>query len=246
MNKCYVKVEGGVGNQLFQIATAYSYCKKYDKMLCIDDSNWTASQGKSPKDYKLTIFKNFLYENSPSNVTQILEESSKYNELSFVEGDISLHGYFQSPKYFNDHLEEFILNLSIPEVRTDFIKNNNVAFHIRRGDYLNYPHIFNIGNTYFKNQFEKFKDYQINVFTDSPDIVCKEFEDYEFNLIQTSSELNDLALIAKHDIVVCSNSSFSWWGSALGTPKMVIVPEKWLIDRDCSDVYRNDMIIEKI
>jgi hypothetical protein len=246
MNGCYIKVEGGVGNQLFQIATAYSYCKKYGKNLYIDDSNWTASQGKSPKNYEATIFKNFSYKNATSNSDDIKEISFKYNELPFLDGDVSLIGYFQSPKYFNDHLEEFISNLVIPEVRTDFIKDKNVAFHIRRGDYLYYPHIFDIGNTYFKNQFEKFKDYQINVFTDSPDIISKEFENYEFNLIQTSSELNDLALISKHDIIVCSNSSFSWWASALGTPRMVIAPEKWLMDRDCSDIYRSDMIIEKI
>ena len=61
MNNCFVKVGGGLGNQLFQVAAAYSYCKKYNKKLYIDISDWSASQGNNPTNYKDSIFKNFEY-----------------------------------------------------------------------------------------------------------------------------------------------------------------------------------------
>lgn len=246
MNKCYANVSGGVGNQLFQIAATHAYGKRHGKESFIDCSRWHASQGKNPSEYQNTIFKNFKYEVA-GDVSCIREKRFGYDELPCIDGNVSLEGYFQSIKYFEDYIEEIKNLINLPTVKTDFIKDKNVAFHIRRGDYLNYGDLFIFGNEYFKNQFLNFKDYQINVFTDSHEIVLREFGGYDFNLIQTSSEINDLTLISQHDNVVCSNSSFSWWASFLGKEKeKIIVPNFWMKGHDCSDIYRSDMTIELI
>ncbi len=241
MSNCYANVCGGVGNQLFQIATAYSYAVRFGKDLKIDACHWHASQGRSPLEYKDSIFKNFEYGIGKNAVT-LQEKRFGYDPLPDIEGEVSLEGYFQSLKYFENCVDEFISRLNLPEVKTDYIKDKNVAFHIRRGDYLNYGDLFKIGKNYFPKQFENFKDYQINVFTDSPELVLREFHKYNFNLIQTSSELKDLTSISKHDNVVCSNSTFSWWASLLGKKKnKIIVPNEWIKGQDCSDIYRLDM-----
>ena len=240
MSICYVKVCGGLGNQLFQVAAGYAYSKKYNKELIIDDSGWVASQGKSPKEYKYTIFKNFHYGTTFNrDVIPIYEVDCNYQELSNYNGNVSLNGYFQSLKYFENYKHQFIDQLVLPNVNCSIIKDESVAFHIRRGDYLIYPDIHLVCDTnYFHSMFEKFQDYNINVFTDSPQHVLNEFEKYNFNLIQTSSEINDLTLMSQHANVVCSNSSFSWWASILGKSKsMVIVPDKWYNDRPCEDIY---------
>lgn len=244
MSECYVNVEGGLGNQLFQIAAGYAYCKKYGYDLFIDTLRWTAHQGNHPGEYSNTIFKNFEYKVGLG--TKNYNEKIPYEEIPYEDVPISINGYFQSMKYFEECVEDFKKELVLPEVNISFIKEKNVAFHIRRGDYLQFQHIYGIGDTYFKTQFEKFKDYQINVFTDSPEIVLKEFEQFDFNLIQSSSEIKDLTLIAHHDNVVCSNSSFSWWGSLLGKKKdKIVVPDKWINGQDCSDIYRSNMTIEQ-
>ena len=244
MNDCFVKVGGGLGNQLFQIAAAYSYCKKYNKKLYIDISDWSASQGKNPITYKNSIFKNFEYNLfSTPDVTQIVEEDLNYKELPFYDGNVSLNGYFQSLKYFDDCTSEFINKLHLPSIDISFIQEKNVAFHIRRGDYISFSHIYNVCTTeYFNSQFEKFKDYQINVFTDSPDIVCEEFKNKKFNLIISNSELEDLTLMSLHTNIVCSNSSFSWWASLLGSKKdSIIVPNRWFNNsQNHYDIYRPD------
>ena len=244
MNNCFVNVCGGVGNQLFQIANGYAYSKKHNKEMWINPYYWNASQGKSPTDYQSTIFKNFQYWSCPNGNTKILMETIPFLELDFHIGNVSLNGYFQSLKYFKDYFEEFKNKLDLPRVKKDFIEKNNVAFHIRRGDYLLYPTIHYVCDTnYFKNMFEEFSNYQINVFTDSPNYVLDEFKDFKFNLIQTSSELNDLTLMSQHDNMVCSNSSFSWWASVLGKQKdKVIVPNRWFNDRDFEDIYLPNMI----
>lgn len=244
MSSCFINVGGGVGNQLFQIATGYAYAKEHDKELFIDTHEWTASQGRHPNEYRETIFKNFKYGDT-SITRRISEKSNKYEKLPYEQNSVSLHGYFQSLKYFEDCVEEFKSILSIQHITTDLINDRDVAFHIRRGDYINYSHIYGIGDKYFNDRFEEFRGCNINVFTDSPEIVLREFEKYDFRLIQTKSEITDLTLISQHDNVVCSNSSFSWWASLLGKKKnQIIVPDIWMNGQDCSDIYRDDMIIK--
>lgn len=244
MSDCYVNVCGGIGNQLFQVAAGYTYAKKYNKALYINVYNWTASQGKSPLEYENSIFKNFNYCSIPTEVTPINEKEFNYTELPYHDGDVFLNGYFQSLKYFEDYKNEFIDNLILPDVKTSFIDDRSMAFHIRRGDYLNFPKIFNVCNTeYFNSLFEKYKDFDINVFTDSPNHILREFESNKFRIIQAHSELDDLTIMANHRNVVCSNSSFSWWSTLLGVEKdIIIVPNKWLLDRNCEDIYYPNMI----
>lgn len=247
MNKCYVDVCGGVGNQLFQIANGYAYSKRYNLELLIDPTNWTASQGVPSIIYQDNIFRNFNNSYSPRGETkEIHEKDFNYNELPkyhWIDGDVSLHGYFQSLKYFEDYRDDFINQLVLPKVDTSFISQNNIAFHIRLGDYQKYPHIYGDLTNYFNKQFEKFSpDLQVNVFSDSPELVLNKFGKYKFNMIKTSSELSDLTLLSLHDRIVCSNSTFSWWGSLLGKNKdSIIVPDRWLLDRECIDIYYEGM-----
>lgn len=246
MSTCYAKVIGGIGNQLFIAAAGYAYSKKYDKKFVIDISSWSASQGTNPIKYKDTIFKNFEYNYTTNDdAIQVNEKRFNYDQLPYFDGDISLNGYFQSLKYFEDVKDEFISLLNLPNVSKYKPSQNNVAIHIRRGDYLNYPDIHHVcKTTYFKNQLLKFEGYKQNVFTDSSDYVLNEFNDCNFNIVKSNSELIDLALMASHDNIICSNSSFSWWASLLGNPKdKIIVPDKWFNNFEPhEDIYRPEFI----
>lgn len=248
MNNCYVKVVGGLGNQLFQIAAGYAYAKKYDKRLVIDSTQWCAGQGSHVLSFKDTIFKNFDYESSSitRDTIGIYEKEFNYLEIPFNYGNVMLNGYFQSLKYFDDCQEEFKNKLNLPKIKSpkDLTKKN-VGFHIRRGDYLKYPDIHYVCKTdYFDKCFAYFNDHEIDVFTDSPEYVLDEFKHQKFNLIRSNSELEDLALLSQYNNIVCSNSTFSWWASFLGNEdKLIIVPNKWFMnDMPHEDIYRPDMI----
>lgn len=244
MENCFVKVCGGVGNQLFQLAAGYAYSKDHNKNLLIDIGEWTASQGSNPIVYKDELFKNFNYHFYSTPNTPTIEESDFRSSFPYVDGNVEMRGYFQSLKYFKNCKDEFVKLLNFPEINTSFITEKSVAFHIRRGDYLAYKDIHIVCDTnYFGKMFDKFKDYQINVFTDSPAYVLKEFENRDFNLIQSKTELKDMVAMSKHKIIVGSNSSFSWWASLIGNCECYF-PSKWFADgREHSDIYRKDMKI---
>jgi hypothetical protein len=241
MGNCYLKLHGRLGNQLFQIATAYSYCKKYNKTLYLFTHTPQYNIDMIGNLYSNTIFKKFKYGIATSPVSVINETSHNYVEIPFVDGDVMIQGYYQSHRYFSDVSDEFVNLLCLPDI--DYIDQNSVAFHIRRGDYLNISNAGPQCNTdYFNILFEKFKDYTIDVFTDSPDYVKTEFSKFDFNTMNYP-ELKTLTAIAGYDIVGCSNSSFSWWASFLGkSNKQVYVPSKWMGSGDYIDIYRPDMI----
>jgi hypothetical protein len=242
MNYCYVNIAGGLGNQIFMIAAGYAYAKRYGKKLIINDFNWSATQGNPPSTYKSTIFKNFEFGRIQTNATHITEKRENYDELPYVDGDVALSGYFQSLKYFEDCKDEFIDLLELPNISPI---TDKVAFHIRRGDYLRYAHIHHVCDSkYFENQFMRFDPKNVDVFTDSSEYVRNEFNHRKLNIITGNTELEDLILMSQYDRIVCSNSTFSWWASLLGVKKReIIVPNVWLIGRDCSDFYRSDMTI---
>lgn len=248
MNECYVNVIGGVGNQLFQIAAGYAYAKKHGKKLIINPYNWFAGQGTNPLVYKDTIFKNFEYGNYfTRDVIPIQEKRFNYDELPFHEGSVSLSGYFQSLKYFEEYKDEFISLLNLPEVDIPTYSGvTNIAFHIRRGDYITHAPIHYVCKTeYFNKMFDIFtpevvKGTKIFVFTDSPEIVLEEFKGKEFIIMKSESDIKELVLMSKCDIVVGSNSTFSWWAALIGGNDTNYFPSKWFADgREATDIYHD-------
>jgi hypothetical protein len=249
MNTVYVKLAGGLGNQLFQIANGYAYSKKHNRVLLLDDTEWAASQGKSPKNYQNTIFKNFKYVSekiTKDSYIEFHEPEFNYNEIPKFDKDICLIGYFQSLKYFETYKDDFISQLELPECN---LFKDSVAVHIRRGDYLQHAHIHYVCDTeYFSKNIKEFSEKNINVFTDSLELVQSEFNDHNFRIIQTESELMDLMAMANHTDIICSNSSFSWWASLLGVKKnKIIVPTRWFNNfQNHDDIYRTDFTLSKI
>ena len=254
MSNCYVNVKGGIGNQLFQISAGYAYAKKYDKKLIINPSRWNAGQGNHVLSYKDTIFKNFEYETYHTrDVIEYHEKKFNWDEIPYYPGNIALNGYFQSLKYFEEVKDEFISQLNLPNfVIQKFIGDVDVAFHIRRGDYLKSSNIHYICKTeYFDYFFDIFgpsdlKKTRILVFTDSSDHVLEEFKDKKFHIIRSESDVKELAYMSQCDTIVGSNSTFSWWASLIGGKKCYF-PSKWFADgRPHEDIFRKDMILHDV
>lgn len=249
--KCYIDLMGGIANQMFQTATAFSYSKKYDKELILNVSRWHATQGNNPIFYKDDLFKNFKYSLVPYNTVMYREKNFGYDELPNFEGDINLNGYFQTFKYFQDCKDEFISLLELPDVDISDKSEEKpeVGIHIRRGDYMNFSKRLHVCNTeYFKYFFEKYKDCDIKVFTDSKRDVYEEFKEYNFKIIDLNSDIKELTRMSKCDIIVGSNSTFSWWASLLGN-KECYFPSVWFADLPreyYEDIYRDDMNIHYV
>ncbi|KIF82724.1 alpha-1,2-fucosyltransferase [Noviherbaspirillum autotrophicum] len=166
-----VRLIGGLGNQMFQYASALALAKRTGSDLILDLS---AFKHYSLRDYGLQQWK--ISARIASSVelrkfprwgarvaryTQKLGIKTRfYSELGLgfdpafmkLHAPVYLNGYFQSEKYFLNIrsilLEEFQpsnpLLAQNSRHASDAIESNSVAIHIRRGDYVSNTHNLSI------------------------------------------------------------------------------------------------------
>lgn len=123
-----IKLDGGLGNQMFQYAVASILAKKNKTKLLIDNNSFNQKERKegfTPRSFELSIFDNTYFKALDLDISyfyklSIFEKLKKkfgfnfakiYNEKQFgfddnllsLNSPIYLNGYFQSYKYFIDY-----------------------------------------------------------------------------------------------------------------------------------------------
>lgn len=238
-----IRLMGGLGNMLFQIATGETWRKRghdvvytdIDKNLLYIANNYSFRRHSGV--YK-KLFENFDWDEhralgkakfTPRKVPFIYTEIEPQDGIEYV-------GYFQSPKYFPDH--EFIRWLFEPSEWTlsqmSFpICNYSCSIHVRRQDYLKLQDYHNVlGEYYYTNAIIGLSEfYRIDkyyVFSDDTEWCKENFTGDEFEF------MNCVEYVALYLMGICryniiANSSLSWWGAFLGEPegRVVIAPQVW-------------------
>ena len=240
MSEVTTILAGGLGNFMFQVATAYAYGKKYNKSVAF---NCQEARGphKHVTEYNDNIFKNVnLYHTAKEERRQLQESGFHYSELKdFPNSSVLLTGYFQSEKYFKyceDEIKTLFTSYDV-EIKEDLKvildTKHTCSIHVRRGDYLNSPnhHPTQNMNYYMKAIKQMSKDAVFLIFSD--DIAwCKEnFPDLpeKFIFIEGNKDYEDLFLMSHcKDNIIC-NSTFSWWAAWLNNnpDKKIIAPTTW-------------------
>lgn len=243
---------GGLGNYMFQIATAESIARDLHTNAVFDLSRVGQSQ-RHITNYTTNLFRNVKF-GTPLPKYIYNERKFSYDEIPAAD-DLYLSGYFQSEKYFSRYSNE-IKDLFLPKEDVDRLKKVIKQFefvcsiHIRRGDYLKYPNKHTQPSVnYFLNAVNEIKIENPNAifFVFSDDIRwCKNvFIGSEFRFIEQFEDWEDLILMSLCDANIITNSTFSWWSAWLGeTPeKTIIAPEKWFGPDGPSD--QQDIIPER-
>lgn len=254
------KLQGGLGNQMFQIAVATSMAiDNNDKAVFDIDTHKIGLQGCNANKYKNNVFKKVE--------CGVFYVENRYNEPNFCfnkiphKQNMELNGYFQSEKYF-EHNRDKILELFEPPkeikdilnvlIKVDSQGKETVSLHIRRGDYLKFPHIHPVINLeYISNALKYFNNHTIFVISDDIEwcrnnIKCDNKNEFVFRV--DTEDYEDLYLMSLCDHNIIANSSFSWWGSYLNKNenKTVIVPKEWFgkgfTNGSFQDIYRKEMI----
>lgn len=239
MNKVTIKLQGGIGNMMFQIAVAYAYSKRFNRELVLSKYSAVIVH-KSIEHYKKNILKYLDFSNSIKLADQHQEKGFHYTEIpEFPDSNILLYGYFQSEKYFKDYEDEIRkLFISYEIEAGDKIKNildneNTCSIHVRRGDYLKFPDHHPAQNiSYYMKATKKVpKDSVFLIFSDDIDWCKKNFPNLpkKFVFIEGNKDYEDLYLMSHCKNNIICNSTFSWWGAWLNKNKnkIVIAPSEW-------------------
>ena len=249
--KIGVYLNSGFGNRLFQLFSAYGISKKNNIPLRII-GHCENFQHDSKNDY-LDFFNKIAEELSifPStnkhkelSVWKITEKSDillkekgdyEYTDFSFDKNGETfvLDGFLQNEKYFLDYKDEIHSVLNFTSIQNDYI-----VIHVRLGDFLLHPRLFvDLNNYYQKAMFyisTKMKSPKFMIITDTKDYLKYYPVLRGIDVFDDPDEFNAMRLMINSKGIICSNSTFSWWGVWLNenTEKIVTIPGKWFSDND--------------
>lgn len=216
---------------MFQLAAAYAHCLRWGLPLAVPRIELT----------ERIVCRFDLYE--PPAVPQLpayREPRFAFDPLPERLDDRSLHGYFQSAKYFADYE---------PEIRELFQPTGEVlgraaahleqvrqpcrpvvAMGVRRTDYVAKQTFHPLcGLDYYADACGRFSDPIIYVFSD--DIPwCR--ENIHYDGVQFCDEADHwvkLWTMAACDHHIIANSTYHWWGAWLNAKphKKIIAPKRW-------------------
>lgn len=235
------KLYGGLGNNLFQMATCIAYSLKHNVPYCIP----TKVDNPHYPEQKPYIFPGVNYCDKELNLPIYREKSFTYEEIPFME-DACLSGYWQSEKYFSEYREEILKSFGFGWA----ILEDVVSVQVRRGDYLNYPTIHPvITKEYLEQAMSLFPGKDFMFFSDEIKWCEDNFKhrkdchfDYDWD------EVNALVNASCCEHNISSNSSFGWWIYWLNRNpnKKGVFPRKWFgeaMDHDTKDLYIPGSII---
>lgn len=237
MEYIFVKLMGGLGNQLFQYAASFLLQTIHSgKIILIKAEN-----DHDTFDYRSIFNKGLIYNVGIPQIPTVYQEDGfgVWNPNNYNQPMILLHGYFQNYSVLKSILVDFkkhILNVLEP-YRNNTIILNSGFIHVRRGDYLNKSDIHHIQSLeYYKKALEIFK--HINhwyIFSDDLQW-CKQqtlFSSLNITYVD-KTPIETLAMMSQiHNAAIIANSSFSWWGAYLGvdTIDCVVYPKQWFSDK---------------
>jgi hypothetical protein len=250
------RLMGGLGNMMFQIATAHSVAIRDNKeMIC--DIRDIQMPHKPYTFYTNNIFKNVKFSNDLINLNYIGEGGFHYTPIPKINGNVKLVGHFQSEKYFLEHRDKILELFKIDDTTKkyllekygDIINQDTCSIHIRRGDYLGLPnHHPTQSIEYYKESIQIIgEEKHFLVFSDDIEW-CKENFGFLINktFISDNKDYEDLYLMSMCKNNIIANSTFSWWGAWLNNneSKQVIIPSKWFGVSN-SHLNTNDLYCDK-
>lgn len=223
----YPQFIGRLGNNLFQIAAAIGYAKKYN-------CGWGIQKGYIEPGfqvYQVDQFMPWLPENEGNHFRRWNEPSFDYHEIPHNPQGVRIVGFFQSLKYFSHCQDEVKKWIKLPRVDR---WEGHCGIHARRGDYVdletNFP---TVTLEYFKQAIPIMVDKGFTKFfvcSDGiewcEDILPPAFPDLHFEFSKGRNEWQDLSVYGSCGANIIANSSFSWWGAFLNQTinKTVVSP----------------------
>ena len=232
-----VNIMGGLGNQLFQIAAAYSYARQNNAQLQLLHKKENGNR----QLYWNTLLKNlkpFLVESLPPLNQWCEDLPTMYKEIPpLTQKGLYLNGYLQSSKYHlkEEVIQSFKLNVS-EELQNKYHyllsnKEHVIIMHSRQTDYVTYSEMHGpLTHKYYVDALEKMTELVAHPFI----VLCGDDNTFWKNMdikyphiILEENDINTFALLQQFHYFIMSNSTFIWWCAYLANTKKAIVPSKW-------------------
>jgi hypothetical protein len=241
-------VMGGLGNQMFIVASAFVVSKTNHYTLYLFKNTLDNNQHNIHQiDYNLTIFKEFgihisdnfrniknidAFKDYNHHSIQINNNAfDEWNPLEVKKGTLMnrYYQYYPTISVFENEIRNLFLTGLYEFINRFQISVDTSAFlHVRRGDYLSLSEIHFIQPLSYYQQcvnelLQRNKHIsKIYILSDDSTWVKSQtyFQENIFDIQENLNELESMALMSQcKGGAICANSTFSWWGAFLGAYK---------------------------
>ena len=269
-----IEVAGGLGNQMFQ----YALYQKYLHMGKAVKLDLFSYENPKSMPFELDLFhlpydvdtkkeRSGYMDQKRLSVYRILDQISGRPKHSYYAEKLDvgyqpeilnfentyLSGYWQCENFRQDVLDLFQVpdqqsNLASRSLQEQMRREQAVAVHVRRGDYLLPENSRKYGNIctlqYYKNAMQYMKkrvpDARFYFFSNDPGWVRENLATGDSVIVDCNhgkENYLDMYLMSQCSHNIIANSSFSWWGAWLNQnpDKIVMSPQRWFSHLEVSD-----------
>lgn len=234
------ELQGGLGNQMFQIAHAMAQGWKYRVPTYFLNKSSTPMQASQPTKYLDNIYRSVHFVDKITKTKSVREKS--WNEAAISVPcfkSIKFQGYFQSRKNFLGYDDEVRGIFTAPETfRVRVYKKypalacrDVVSVHVRRGDYLTVSDIHPVVDLSYINKCLDSTELgsKVFIFTDDKKWAKEQFSSHQATIAEGLEDFEEMWMMSLCRTNIISNSSFSWWGAFLNENenKRVLAPSLW-------------------
>lgn len=247
-----VHFSSGLGNQIFFYLFSNYLKDKYPKQTIYGYYNkrWLEKHNglEIDKVFEITLPDHTVLSDSVAWICRKLNglgiKGLKATDDSFSESAIYFDGYYQDKKFIMDyidslHFRQFQLIKVNQNLINEINKEDSIAIHIRRGDYLHPQFVPMFGgictDEYYKQAVDiaikHFPHAHFYVFSNDIDWVKENLHLSNTTFVNHNNGVDsylDMYLISNCKGCIIANSSFSYWGAMLNKrAEIVIYPSKW-------------------
>jgi len=229
-SRVWIKVQGGLGNQLFQIAAIQHYATVHHmkatvfledehNVPCITSTTYHTEILDAIIERQSKIGENPRYITEPHEFTYVPLPSPDKNTV--------LSGYFQSPLYIEDRA--FWQSIALKWTPRN-LPPDSISMHVRRGDYVRLG--VALDKSYYDlclTRVDRVEDRPLYIFTNDK-LWCQSSFPNAYIIDEELKDFQEMALMSTAKTLIISNSTFSWWSAFMASQStQVYAPRNWVI-----------------
>ncbi len=248
---------GRLANQMFQYASLKGIANNRNLQYCIPPREAFGQLDANVRGSDQILYDVFDIESK--NTVQLIQQGVHGERVFHFDPElfdkcpdnVDLQGYYQTEKYFK-HIEDeirkdFAFKEDLLKQCKEFVTEDMISLHIRRGDYVTNPNHPTQSLDYYKEALSNLpSDLPVAIFSDDPEWVRQQpmFKGDRFLIAEGNASDCDLCLMTLCKYHIIANSSYSWWGAWLADSRKVIAPKNWFgggcVNKKTKDIYCED------
>jgi hypothetical protein len=244
------KLNGGLGNQLFQYAAGRSLADRLNVPLKIDLSTFENYKLRGFELNKFNIEAEIAKPADTSGINLHPSKFNKYRSRLAINFGYTLSSYpFKEKSYRYAHLRREInfkhsFDDNSEQILKEISQHHAVSLHIRRGDYVTNPSAAAVHGVCSLEYYDaairliatRISQPFFFVFSDDPQWAKENLKmNHPVHFVEANGPdrgVEDMWLMKSCNHHIIANSSFSWWAAWLNNKpdKIVVAPKIWFRD----------------